>query len=97
MADRPDLIEAAFGDILPIAEVLKVEGDRLITLEYVGLDNHLGERRDGQPRTRGAHFTSGDAAIRYRRPDGETPTGRRFGASAIARCGRATTARCVAT
>jgi hypothetical protein len=70
MVHRPDLVSAAFADVLPIAEVLTVEGDRFLTFEYVGLDNYLGEAKPGQQRTRGAHFTSPDAAIRYRCPDG---------------------------
>jgi hypothetical protein len=70
MVQRPELVVAAFGDVLPIAEMLRVEDDHYLTFEYVGLDNHLGEAEPGQARTRGAYFTSPDAAIRYRRPDG---------------------------
>jgi hypothetical protein len=69
MVRNPEQVMAAFGDVLPIAEVLTMEGDRYLTFEYVGLHNYLGEAKPGQPRTRGAHFTSPDAAIRYRCPD----------------------------
>jgi hypothetical protein len=71
MVHQPSLVAAAFGDVLPIAEVLTVEEDNFLTFEYVGLDNHLGEAETWQARTRGAYFTSSDAAIRYRRPDGK--------------------------
>jgi hypothetical protein len=71
MASRPSLIVAAFGDVLQIEEVLPIEGDRYLTFEYVGIANVLNEAADDVVRTRGAHFTSADAAIRYRAPTGE--------------------------
>ena len=68
MTGDPALILRAFADVLPIAEVLPVEGDAYLTFEYVGCQDHLNE---GPNLSRGAHRTSADAAVRYRTPDGE--------------------------
>lgn len=44
---------------------------QFVSFEWIGLRNYLGERqgRSGR-RTRGAHFTSADAAVMFQRQDG---------------------------
>jgi hypothetical protein len=70
MADRAELVVAAFGDVLPIHDVLDIEAGRYVTFEYIG-GNVINEAAEDVVRTRGANFTSADAAIRYRTPSGE--------------------------
>ncbi len=69
MHDRRS-VEAFFASTLDIAEVLEIERGWYLTFEWIGNDDHLGERR-GQTRTRGKLTTSADAAIRYRATSGE--------------------------
>lgn len=64
-----DFVKRAFGHVLPIDEVLPIEGSRYITFEYIGAEDYLGER-NGLRRIRGSMTTSTDAAIRYRTPEG---------------------------
>jgi hypothetical protein len=67
MTADPDLVHKAFGDVLPISEVLQIEPGAYLTFEYVGDSDHLNE---GPHMSRGANRTSADAAIAYRTPDG---------------------------
>ena len=69
LAHDATLVAKALGDVLPIAEPLEIEPGRLLAFEFIGQRDYLGEVPDGA-RTRGAHTTSADAAIRYRTPDG---------------------------
>ena len=72
-ADKPEalrtLLRPFFPDIWSI-EPLEDEG-HLVSFEWIGLLNYLGEKvsRSGR-RTRGAHFTSADAAVMFRLVDG---------------------------
>lgn len=61
----PDAVAAMFGGTLDIDEVLEIEDSRVLTFEWIGHRDYLGERQ-GLSRTRGARTTSADAAIRYR-------------------------------
>jgi len=63
----PTFVKTAFGDVLPIAQVLEIEPGRVLTFEFIGGRDHLSEGR-GAPRTRGSMTTSADAAIRFRTP-----------------------------
>jgi hypothetical protein len=65
MVHDPARIQAAFGGVVDVAEVLPIEEGRFLTFEYVGPVDHLHEARAGV-RIRGAHCTSVDAAFRYR-------------------------------
>lgn len=57
-----------FWEILPIEDS---DGPLYLTFEYIGLQDYLGELKDStRRRTRGRHYTSADAAVRYRRSDG---------------------------
>lgn len=72
LAGEPDalksLLEPVFG---PIDEVLPVNGSGLLVdFEVIGEKNYLGEKGVEKGRTRGANFTSADAAVKFRRADG---------------------------
>jgi hypothetical protein len=69
MTHDPRLVKRAFGDALPIAEVLPVEDDLFLTFEFIGTADVLGEA-PRVARSRGSMSTSADAAFRYRTPDG---------------------------
>lgn len=64
-----EFVHAAFGDVLPIAEVLEIEPGRFLTFEYIGDHDYLQERV-GMTRDRGSMTTSADAAIKYRSTSG---------------------------
>lgn len=68
MAHDEARLQGAFGRVVDVAEVLPIEGDRLLTFEYVDETDVLGEGRGGR-RQRGAQSTSVDAAFRYRTSD----------------------------
>ncbi|KRF29468.1 AbiV family abortive infection protein [Phycicoccus sp. Soil802] len=70
MVDDPNRVHLAFGDLLPIAEVLEIEPERFLTFEFIGDTDYFNESPRG-PRRRGAHCTSVDAAFTYRTPAGE--------------------------
>jgi hypothetical protein len=52
--------------------MLPIESGQYVTFEWIGQKNYLGEKifRNGQ-RTRGANFTSADAAVMFERMDGK--------------------------
>ena len=64
-------ITRAFGALLNIEQVLKIEPGRFLTFEYIGPKDYFGESPNG-PRVRGAHCTSVDAAFLHRAVDGVT-------------------------
>ncbi len=64
-----EFVHAAYGNVLPIAEVLEVEPRRFLTFEYIGEHDYLQERV-GMTRDRGSMTTSADAAIKYRSTSG---------------------------
>ena len=72
-ADKPEalctLLRPTFPDIESIVPM--EDESQLVSFEWVGLRNYLGEKipRSGR-RTRGANFTSADAAVMFRRQDG---------------------------
>ena len=71
--DKPDALRTLLRPIFPnIHSIVPMEGEgQLISFEWIGLHNYLGERmpRSGS-RTRGANFTSADAAVMFRSTDG---------------------------
>lgn len=71
MVHDPERIKLAFGAVLDIAEVLKIEPGRYLTFEYIGPSDLLNEDT-GSGRTRGAHCTSIDAAFEYRTSSGDS-------------------------
>jgi hypothetical protein len=71
-ADQP----AALGALLKpfyrqLSKMLPIEKDLYVTFEWIGVKNYLGEKisKSGK-RTRGANFTSTDAAVLFDRQDG---------------------------
>lgn len=68
-ADLAELLRPLFPDIQQVLPVEK-EG-QFVSFEWIGRDNYLGERipRHGK-RTRGANFTSADAAVMFEHRDG---------------------------
>jgi len=71
-ADKPMALEELFRPLFPtIEEILPMEKDGLfLAFEWVGKRNYLGERIRGDgKRTRGANFTSADAAVMFQRQD----------------------------
>jgi len=72
-ADKPDALAELLRRIFPsINEVLPMETDgQFVSFEWIGEKNYLGEviSRSGK-RTRGANFTSADAAVMFKHSDG---------------------------
>ncbi len=78
-AHRPAALRAMLQPVLgPIETMLppepKEEPSRYVAYEAIGAHNYLNEASPGAPRTKGANFTSADAAVRLRRPDGSVET-----------------------
>ncbi len=71
-ADKPIPLAALLRSIYPsISEMLPIEDDQYIAFEWIGQQNYLGEIETfNRQRTRGAHFTSADAAVMFRHLDG---------------------------
>lgn len=72
-ADEPGALAEVMRSIFPaIREVLPIENGQYVAFEWIGQENYLGEKvsRNGK-RTRGANFTSADAAIMFERIDGK--------------------------
>ncbi|NMC34726.1 MAG: hypothetical protein GYA36_20065 [Veillonellaceae bacterium] len=71
-ADKPEALAALLKPVFPdLREMLPIEDGLYVAFEWIGQENYLHEKisRNGQ-RTRGANYTSADAAIRFRRTDG---------------------------
>jgi hypothetical protein len=72
-ADKPEALAALLRPLFPtLAKMLPMEEDgRFVSFEWIGQKNYLGERipRHGK-RTRGANFTSADAAVMFVHEDG---------------------------
>ena len=72
-ADKPKALRTFLSPIFPsIQSIMPMEGDgQFVSFEWIGLANYLGEKvRPNSRRTRGANFTSADAAVMFRRRDG---------------------------
>ncbi|MBX3056127.1 MAG: hypothetical protein KF770_06595, partial [Anaerolineae bacterium] len=72
-ADKPQALSNVLRPIFPaISEILPIENGHYVTFEWIGQANYLGEKisRNGI-RTRGANFTSADAAVLFERTDGK--------------------------
>lgn len=70
--NQPEALAALLRPLFPgLVEMLPVENGSYVAFEWTGAYNYLGEKisRNGK-RTRGANFTSTDAAVRFRREDG---------------------------
>ncbi len=71
-ADKPQALAKLLRPVFPdIREMLPVEDEHYVACEWIGQENYLGEiKAKNRKRTRGAVFTSADAAVRFRREDG---------------------------
>ncbi|GFP19290.1 hypothetical protein HKBW3S03_00795 [Candidatus Hakubella thermalkaliphila] len=72
-AQKPRALAEVLRPIFPgLREMLPVENGQYVAFEWIGQENYLGERisRNGK-RTRGANFTSADAAVLFERSDGK--------------------------
>ncbi len=62
------LLKPAFPDL---KEMLPIEDGRYVAFEWIGEKNYLHEKiARSIKRFRGANFTSADAAVRFKRVDG---------------------------
>lgn len=72
-ADRPAALAQLLKPVFPqIAQMLPIEDDQYVALEWIGDTDYLGEMegRRNKIRNRGANCTSADAAVRFRSQDG---------------------------
>jgi hypothetical protein len=71
--EKPNALINLLKPVFPaIQSLLPMESPgQFVSFEWIGLQNYLGERmRPGTERTRGANFTSADAAVKFQRSDG---------------------------
>lgn len=74
-AHKPEALATLLRPVFPsLKRVKPMEDSGLwLAIEWIGLDNYLGELKRGDgPRTRGANFTSLDAAVRFEDTSGRT-------------------------
>jgi hypothetical protein len=72
-ADKPAALAALLKPVYPdLTHMLPIEDGQYVAHEWIGQQNYLGEgnARHGQ-RTRGANYTSADAAVMFQRTDGK--------------------------
>ena len=71
--DRPTALAGLLRPLFPdLYEMLPIEDGQFVAHEWIGAQNYLGEKiLPGKKRTRGALFTSADAAVKFRRTDGK--------------------------
>ena len=66
-ADKPEALAALLKPIFPnLQEMLPIEDGLYMAFEWIGKDNYLHEVSRNGLRSRGANFTSADAAVRFR-------------------------------
>jgi hypothetical protein len=70
-ADKPGVLADLLRPYFPIREMMPIEDGKFVSFKWIGQQNYLGEKRRGSSeRTRGANFTSADAAVMIKRTDG---------------------------
>jgi len=70
-ADKPNALVELLRPVFPtIRRVISMEADQFVSFEWIGKDNYLREKCRTSKRTRGANFTSADAAVMFERQDG---------------------------
>ncbi|HHY56650.1 MAG TPA: hypothetical protein GYA08_14585 [Chloroflexi bacterium] len=70
--DQPKALAELLRPVFPeLARMLPIENGQYVAFEWIGEKNYLREKisRNGK-RTRGANFTSADAAVMFERTDG---------------------------
>ncbi len=71
-ADKPRPLAKLLSVLYPnLKKMLPIENEQYVAIEWIGQENYLGERMSkNQKRTRGANFTSMDAAVMFENADG---------------------------
>ena len=71
-ADKPKPLAKLLSVLYPnLKKMLPIENEQYVAIEWIGQENYLGERMSkNQKRTRGANFTSADAAVMFENEDG---------------------------
>lgn len=70
-ANSPKALAALLKPYFPsLEEMLVIEADQYVAFEWIGKKNYLGEVSRNRVRTRGANYTSADAAVLFKRQDG---------------------------
>jgi hypothetical protein len=71
-ADKPDALATLLRPIYPtLGRMLPIEDELYVAFEWIGAENYLNEiKSPNRVRTRGANFTSADAAVFFRHRDG---------------------------
>jgi len=74
LAYKPRILAKVLHPIFPdLKEMFPIENGQYIVFEWIGLKNYLNEKLShNRKRTRGANFTSADAAVKFKRNDGKT-------------------------
>lgn len=71
-ADHPDALAAMLKPLFPdLKQMLPIEAGQYVAFEWIGANNYLGEISRSGLRSRGANFTSADAAVLFERNDGK--------------------------
>lgn len=70
--EQPEALAALLQPVYPeLRRMLPVEDGQYVAFEWIGAENYLGEKMArNQKRTRGANYTSADAAVYFERMDG---------------------------
>ncbi|NQT26177.1 hypothetical protein HQ585_12540 [candidate division KSB1 bacterium] len=71
--DKPESLKSLLRPIYPnIEKIIPMEDkEKYISFEWIGLKNYLKEKIRIKNRTRGAYFTSSDAALMFEQDDGK--------------------------
>jgi hypothetical protein len=70
-ANSPKALAALLKPFFPnLEEMLAIEAEQYVAFEWIGKCNYLGEVSHNRIRTRGANYTSADAAVLFKRQDG---------------------------
>jgi hypothetical protein len=71
-SEKPDALADILRPNFPVREMIPIESGQYVSFEWIGQANYLGEKNPGNgDRTRGANFTSADAAVMFLRTDGK--------------------------
>jgi len=70
-SNQPATLAQVLKPIFPeLEKMLPVESGKYVSFEWIGQEDHLGEKKSGNPkRTRGANCTSADSIVMFERKD----------------------------
>jgi hypothetical protein len=71
--NKPEALAVLLRPLFPeLKSMLPIEDEQYVAFEWIGCHNYLGEKISlNGKRTRGANFTSADAAVMFKRRDGQ--------------------------